>query len=132
MEQSTEQESWEILKALADAGLVIEEWGGDTVSVQISAKEKIGISELLENLLLVAEMEDLKASPSQPAAGVVIEAEMDKTRGPLATVLVQAGTLKEGDTVVVGNTWGRVRAMFNDVGKRIKKVSQPLPPKFSA
>jgi len=116
-----------VKQQLADAGLVIEEWGGDTVCVLISAKEKIGIPELLENLLLVAEMEDLKASPSQPAAGVVIEAEMDKTRGPLATVLVQAGTLREGDTVVVGDTWGRIRAMFNDVGKRVKKAEPSNP-----
>ncbi len=116
-----------VKQQLADAGLVIEEWGGSIVCVQISAKEKIGISELLENVLLVSEMEELKASPSQPAAGVVIEAEMDKTRGPLATVLVQAGTLKLGDTIVVGNTWGRVRAMFNDVGKRIKKAEPSTP-----
>ena len=116
-----------VKQQLADAGLVIEEWGGNTVCVQISAKEKTGISELLENVLLVAEMEELKASPSRPAAGVVIEAEMDKTRGPLATVLVQTGTLKEGDTVVVGSTWGRVRAMFNDAGKRIKKAEPSTP-----
>ncbi len=116
-----------VKQQLADAGLVIEEWGGNTVCTQISAKEKIGIEELLENVLLVAEMEELKASPSQPAAGVVIEAEMDKTRGPLATVLVQTGTLKVGDTVVVGTTWGRVRAMFNDVGKRIKKAEPATP-----
>jgi translation initiation factor IF-2 len=116
-----------VKQQLADAGLVIEEWGGNTVCVQISAKEKIGISELLENVLLVAEMEELKASSSQPAAGVVIEAEMDKSRGPLATILVQNGILKLGDTVVVGNTWGRVRAMFNDVGKRIKKAEPATP-----
>jgi translation initiation factor IF-2 len=116
-----------VKQQLADAGLVIEEWGGNIICVQISAKEKTGIEELLENVLLVAEMEELKASPSQPAAGVVIEAEMDKTRGPLATVLVQTGTLKVGDTVVVGNTWGRVRAMFNDIGKRIKKAEPATP-----
>jgi len=116
-----------VKQQLADAGLVIEEWGGNTVCAEISAKEKIGISELLESVLLVAEMEELKASPSQPAAGVVIEAEMDKNRGPLATVLVQTGTLKVGDTVVVGSTWGRVRAMFNDLGKRIKKVEPATP-----
>jgi len=116
-----------VKQQLADAGLVIEEWGGKTVCMQISAKEKIGISELLENLLLVAELEELKASPSQPAAGVVIEAEMDKTRGPLATVLVQTGTLKVGDTVVVGNTWGRVKAMFNDIGKQINKAEPATP-----
>jgi translation initiation factor IF-2 len=116
-----------VKQQLADAGLVIEEWGGKTVCMQISAKEKIGISELLENLLLVAELEELKASPSQPAAGVVIEAEMDKTRGPLATVLVQTGILKVGDTVVVGNTWGRVKAMFNDTGKQINKAEPATP-----
>jgi translation initiation factor IF-2 len=116
-----------VKQQLADAGLIIEEWGGNVICTEISAKEKLGISELLENVLLVAEMEELKASPSQPAAGVVIEAEMDKTRGPLATVLIQAGTLKEGETVVVGNTWGRVRAMFNDIGKRIKKAEPSTP-----
>jgi translation initiation factor IF-2 len=116
-----------VKQQLADAGLVIEEWGGNTVSVEISAKEKTGISELLESVLLVAEMEELKASPSLSAAGVVIEAEMDQNRGPLATFLIQSGTLKEGDTIVVGNTWGRVRAMFNDAGKRIKKAEPATP-----
>jgi len=116
-----------VKQQLADANLVIEEWGGDIVSVPISAKEKIGISELLENLLVVAEMEDLKADPSQPAAGVVIEAELDKTKGPLATVLVQTGTLRLGDTVVVGSMWGRVRAMFNDMGKRVRKAEPAMP-----
>ncbi|HJX13891.1 MAG TPA: translation initiation factor IF-2 [Dehalococcoidales bacterium] len=116
-----------VKQQLADAGLVLEEWGGQTVGVEISAKEKIGIPELLESVLLVAEMEELKANPNQPAAGVVIEAEMDKNRGPLATVLIQTGTLKEGDTVVVGRTWGRVRAMFNDIGKRIKKADPSTP-----
>jgi translation initiation factor IF-2 len=82
---------------------------------------------LLESVLLVAEMEELKANPDQPAAGVVIEAEMDKTMGPLATILVQTGTLKEEDTVVVGNTWGRIRAMFNDTNKRIKKAEPSAP-----
>jgi translation initiation factor IF-2 len=116
-----------VKQQLADAGLVIEEWGGYTISVEISAKEKIGISALLESVLLVAEMEELKASPSLPAAGVVIEAEMDQNRGPLATILIQSGTLKEGDIVVVGNTWGRVRAMFSDAGKRIKKAEPSTP-----
>ncbi len=116
-----------VKQQLADAGLVIEEWGGDVVSVAISAKEKKGISELLDNLLVVAEMEELKADPSRPAVGVVIEAEMDKSRGPMATVLIQTGTLKVGDTVVVGSTWGRVRAMFNDMGKRVRKAEPSLP-----
>jgi len=106
-----------VKQQLADAGLVIEEWGGDTICVPISAKEKTGIEELLENLLVVAEVEELKAAPSQPATGVVIEAKLDKSKGPLPTVLIQSGTLKIGDTIVVGTTWGRVRAMFNDIGK---------------
>jgi translation initiation factor IF-2 len=116
-----------VKQQLADAGLVIEEWGGDTVCVPISAKEKIGISELLENLLVVAEVEDLKADPQRPAEGVVIEAKLDKSKGPLATVLVQNGTLRVGDTVVVGTTWGRVRAMFNDTGKQVKKAEPATP-----
>jgi translation initiation factor IF-2 len=111
-----------VKQQLADAGLVIEEWGGDTVSVEISAKEKTGISELLENLLLVAEMEELKANPAQPAHGVVVEATLDKTKGPLATILVHNGTLRLGDTIVAGATWGRVKAMFNDFGKRVRKA----------
>ena len=116
-----------VKQQLAEAGLMIEEWGGDVVCVAISAKEKIGIQELLENLLVVAEVEELKANPSGAASGVVVEAEMDRTRGPLATVLVNSGTLKPGDTIVVGNTWGRVRAMLNDVGKQIKKAGPAMP-----
>ncbi|MFH1169490.1 MAG: translation initiation factor IF-2 [Chloroflexota bacterium] len=116
-----------VKQQLADAGLVIEEWGGDTVAVPISAKEKTGIPELLENLLLIAEIEELKADPTRPAEGVVIEAEMDKSRGPLATVLIQNGTLKPGDTAVVGTTWGRVRAMFNHLGKQVRKAEPSTP-----
>jgi translation initiation factor IF-2 len=116
-----------VKQQLTEAGLVVEEWGGNTVCVEISAKEKRGIEELLESVLLVAEMEELKANPNQLAAGVVIEAEKDRTMGPLATILIQSGTLKEGDTVVVGDTWGRVRAMFNDLGKRIKKAEPSTP-----
>jgi translation initiation factor IF-2 len=116
-----------VKQQLAEVGLVVEEWGGSTICVEISAKEKKGIKELLESVLLVADMEELKANPNQPAAGVVIEAEMDKTMGPLATVLIKAGTLKEGDTVVVGMTWGRIRAMFNDKGKRMKKAEPSTP-----
>ncbi len=116
-----------VKQQLAENGLVVEEWGGDIIAQEISAKGKIGIKEILESILLVSEMEDLKANPNQPAAGVVIEAKMDKSRGPLATVLIQTGTLREGDIVVVGSTWGRVRAMFNDVGKRIKKAEPSTP-----
>jgi len=116
-----------VKQQLADAGLVIEEWGGNTICVMTSAKSKEGIPELLENLLLVAEMENLRADPSQSAKGVVVEAEMDKTKGPLATVLVHDGSLKTGDMVVVGTTWGRVKAMFNDAGKRIRKAKPSTP-----
>ncbi len=116
-----------VKQQLADAGLLIEERGGDTVCVLTSAKEKKGISELLENLLVVAEMENLKADPSQPAVGVVIEANLDKTKGPLATVLVHDGTLKLGDTVIIGTAWGRVKAMFNDMGKRVRKAEPATP-----
>ncbi len=116
-----------VKQQLADVGLVVEDWGGDVVAVSVSAKEKTGISELLENLLVVAEMENLKANPSRPAVGVVIEAGLDKTKGPLATVLVHTGSLRLGDTVVVGNTWGRVKAMFNDIGKRLRKAEPATP-----
>lgn len=116
-----------VKQQLADAGLVIEEWGGDTVCVPISAREKIGIDELLENLMVVAEVEDLKADPTLPAEGVVIEARMDKTRGPLCTALVHSGTLRVGDVVVAGETFGRLKAMFNDAGKRIKRAGPSTP-----
>lgn len=116
-----------VKQQLADAGLLIEEWGGDVVCVPVSAKEKAGIPDLLENLLLVAEMEELKANPSGPAQGTVIEAGLDKTKGPLTTVLVQSGTLRLGDTVVIGTSWGRVKAMFNDLGKRLRKAEPATP-----
>jgi len=116
-----------VKQQLADAGLLIEEWGGDIICVQVSAKEKTGITELLENLLLVAEIEELKANPAQPAVGVVIEAKLDKTKGPLATVLVHTGTLRLGDTVVTGATWGRLKAMFNYKGKQVKKAGPATP-----
>jgi translation initiation factor IF-2 len=116
-----------VKQQLATNGLVVEDWGGDTIAVPVSAKEKKGIEDLLENILLVAEIEDLKANPARAAVGVVVEAEMDKSRGPLATVLVQNGTLKPGDIIVVGNTWGKVKAMFNDKGKQIRKAEPAAP-----
>jgi translation initiation factor IF-2 len=116
-----------VKQQLADAGLLVEEYGGEAVCVPISAREKIGIDDLLENLMVVAEIEDLRADPARPAEGVVIEAEMDRSRGPLATVLVHGGTLKVGDTVVVGETWGRVKAMFNDSGKRVRRAGPSDP-----
>ncbi len=116
-----------VKQQLAEAGLVVEEWGGDVIAVGTSAKTKKGIQELLENLLLVAEMENLRADPTLPAKGVVIEAEMDKNKGPLTTILVHDGTLKPGDTVVIGTTWGRIRAMFNDSGKQVRKAKPSTP-----
>jgi translation initiation factor IF-2 len=116
-----------VKQQLADLGLVIEEWGGDTVCVPISAKKKQGIDELLENLLLVADILELKAEHDCPAEGVVIEARLDKTRGAVATLLVQKGTLKLGDTLVIGNTWGRIKAMFNETGKHLKKAEPATP-----
>ncbi|MEN8615058.1 translation initiation factor IF-2 [Dehalogenimonas sp. THU2] len=116
-----------VKQQLADQGLVIEEWGGDTIAVGTSAKERIGIDDLLENVLLVAEIEDLHADPNASATGVVIEAEMDKNRGAMATVLVQNGTLKVGDIVVVGDIFGKVKAMFNDQGKQIRKAEPSTP-----
>jgi translation initiation factor IF-2 len=116
-----------VKQQLADAGLLIEEWGGDTVCVPVSAKEKKGISELLENLLVVAEMEELKADPSRPAVGVVLEAKLDRTKGAVTTVLVHDGTLRVGDTIVVGNIWGRVKAMYNDVGKQVRRAGPASP-----
>jgi translation initiation factor IF-2 len=112
---------------LADLGLVIEEWGGDTVLVPISAKQGQGISDLLENLFLVADILELKADPDSAAEGVVIEAKLDKTKGPLATLLVQKGTLKRGDVVVAGSAWGKIRAMFDDQGKQIQKAEPSTP-----
>jgi translation initiation factor IF-2 len=116
-----------VKQQLADAGLVVEGWGGDTVCVLTSAKTKEGILVLLENLLLVAELEELRADPSKAATGVVIEAKLDRTRGPLATVLVHDGDLRVGDAVVVGTAWGRVKAMFNDSGRRLRQGRPSTP-----
>ncbi len=115
---------------LADQGLLIEEWGGDTICVPVSAKKKEGIHDLLENLLVLADILELKANPEGPAEGVTIEAKLDKTMGPLATLLVQKGTLKVGDIVVIGNTYGKVKAMFNDTGKPLKKAEPATPAKI--
>jgi translation initiation factor IF-2 len=116
-----------VKQQLADLGLVIEEWGGDTVCVPISAKKKQGIDELLENLLLVADILELKAEHDCPAEGIVIEARLDKTRGPVATLLIQKGILKPGDILAIGNTWGRIKAMFNELGKHLKKAEPATP-----
>ncbi|HEU5370682.1 MAG TPA: translation initiation factor IF-2 [Ktedonobacterales bacterium] len=112
---------------LADAGVVIEEYGGDVVCVPVSAKKNTGIDELLEMILLVAEVQDLKANPQAKALGTIIESRLDKNRGVSATVLMEQGTLKVGDIVVVGAIFGRVRAMFDDKGKQIKKAVPSVP-----
>jgi len=116
-----------VKQQLADLGLVIEEWGGDIVCVPISAKNGQGISDLLENLFLVADILELKADPDCKAEGVVIEAKLDKTRGPSATLLVQKGTLKLGNVVATGDTWGKIKAMFDDKGERISKAEPSTP-----
>ena len=109
------------------ANLLIEEWGGEVVLVPTSAKNGDGIDTLLETLLLVAEIEDLKTDPRLPAGGVVIESRMDKQRGPMATVLVQTGILRVGDIAVIGGTWGKIKAMYNYAGKQIKKSGPSTP-----
>ncbi len=116
-----------VKKQLGDHGVIVEEWGGDVVCVPVSAKRGDGIPDLLENLLIVAEILELKADPDRPAIGVVIEAKLDSSRGPMATVLVQTGTLEIGDYVVVGDIWGKVKAMFDDKGKRVKKAGPSTP-----
>jgi translation initiation factor IF-2 len=118
-----------VKQQLADLGLVVEEWGGDTVCVPISAKREQGISDLLENLFLVADILELKADADRAAEGVVIEAKLDKTKGPLATFLVQKGTLKRGDVVVAGGAWGKIKAMFDDTGKQVHKAEPSTPVK---
>ena len=116
-----------ILQQLTEHGLVPEEWGGDTVCVKVSALQGTGIDELLEYILLLAEVQDLKANPDAPASGVVIEANLDKGKGPVATLLVQNGTLKTGNCVVVGNVCGKVRALLSDSGERVKKAAPSTP-----
>ncbi|MDK9709569.1 translation initiation factor IF-2 [Acidaminobacter sp.] len=111
-----------VKQELADRGLLIEEWGGDIISVEVSAIKNIGIDVLLEMVLLVAEMLELKANPKRPALGTILEAKVEKGRGPVATVLIDNGTLRIGDPVAAGATYGRVRAMFNSHGKKIKQA----------
>ncbi|MGB9792089.1 MAG: translation initiation factor IF-2, partial [Thermacetogeniaceae bacterium] len=116
-----------VKQQLAEHGLVPEEWGGDTICVPVSAKTGEGLDQLLEMILLVAEMEELKANPNRPARGTVIEAKLDKGRGPVATVLIQKGTLEVGDYVIAGTAHGRVRAMLDFKGRRIKKATPSTP-----
>ena len=116
-----------VMNELVEYGLISEEWGGDTIFVPISALKGEGIDELLENILLVTEMQELKANPNRLALGTVIEAKLDKGRGAVATLLVQNGSLNVGDPLVVGNTFGRVRAMINDRSKNIQTAKPSTP-----
>ena len=111
-----------VMQELTEYGLIPEDWGGETIFVPLSALSGEGIDDLLEMIGLVAEVQELKANPDKQAVGTVIEAELDKSRGPAASLLVQNGTLNVGDSIVVGNTYGRIRAMVNDLGQRIKSA----------
>lgn len=116
-----------VKQELTEHGLVIEEWGGDTICVPVSAKTGEGIDDLLENVLLVAEMKELKANPHRLAKGAVIEARLDKGRGPIATILVQNGTLHQGDVIIAGTAVGRIRVMTDDKGKVVKEAGPSVP-----
>lgn len=116
-----------VLQQLTEHGLVPEEWGGDTITVKVSALQGTGIDELLEYILLVADVQDLKANPKAESSGVVIEANLDKGKGPVATLLVQNGTLRAGNCIVVGTACGRVRALLSDSGERIQKAEPSTP-----
>jgi translation initiation factor IF-2 len=116
-----------VKQELTEHGLVVEEWGGDTIAVPVSAKTRNNIEGLLEMILLVAEMKDLKANPNRAATGTVIEAKLDKGKGPVATVLVSKGTLNIGDVIVSGPGFGKIRAMVDDKGRRVKKAGPSMP-----
>lgn len=116
-----------VKQELSEYGLLTEDWGGQTICVPVSALKKQGIDTLLEMVLLVAEIKELRANPNKAARGTIIEAQLDKGRGPVATVLVQSGTLKVGDPIVVGTTFGKIRAMTDDKGKKVKKAGPSTP-----
>ncbi|MEG6551217.1 translation initiation factor IF-2, partial [Desulfocurvibacter africanus] len=116
-----------VKRELADLGLSPEDWGGDTIYAYVSAKQKEGIDELLEMILLQAEVLDLKANPNKPARGHIVEAKLDKGRGPVGTVLIQEGTLRQGDSFVCGLRFGKVRAMFDDAGRKINDAGPAIP-----
>jgi translation initiation factor IF-2 len=116
-----------VKQQLSDLGLVPEQWGGDTVTVEVSARTGRGLKELLELILLVADLHEVRANPDRPARGTVLEARLDRGRGPVATVLVQEGTLRVGDIVVVGETWGRVRAILDEAGQRLGSAVPATP-----
>ena len=116
-----------VMQQLTEYELVPEAWGGDTIMVEVSALQRLGIDDLLEQLLLVADLEDLRANPDGPGRGVVLEANLDIGRGPVATVLVERGTLRVGDPMVAGGAWGTVRALIDDTGKQIKEAGPSMP-----
>src|SRR5688572_13596621 len=116
-----------VKQQLSEMEVMPEEWGGDVPFVEVSALAKLGLEELLEVITLVADVHELKANPLKPASGVVVEAKIDRTRGPVATLLVQSGTLNPRDVVVAGGTWGRVKAMFDDRGRRIRRAEPSMP-----
>lgn len=116
-----------VKQELSEHGVVSEEWGGDTIFVPVSAKKHLGIEDLLEMILLVAEVLELKANPNRSAKGTIIEAKLDKGRGPVATVLIEKGTLSKGDVVLVGSSYGKIRAMFNSKGKKINQAGPSAP-----
>lgn len=116
-----------VKQELTEYGLIAEDWGGDTICVPVSAISKQGIDNLLEMIILVSEMKELKANPNKKARGTIIEAELDKGRGPVATVLVQSGTLKIGDPIVAGKSYGKIRAMVNDKGQKVKSAGPSMP-----
>ena len=116
-----------VLAQLAEQELVPESWGGDTICVEMSAQQNLGVDDLIEQLTLVAEVEELTANPTGRAKGVVLEANLDTGRGPVATILVDKGTLKVGDPIVAGGAWGRVRAMIDDKGRQVKEAGPSTP-----
>jgi translation initiation factor IF-2 len=116
-----------VKQELSEQGLLAEDWGGDTICVPVSAKTKEGIDNLLEMILLVAEMQELNANPNRPAKGIIIEAELDKGKGPVATVLVQKGTLRVGDSIIAGSAFGKVRGMIDDKGRKVIKAGPSIP-----
>ena len=116
-----------VKRELTEYGLLVEDWGGETIAVPVSAKQRINIDRLLEMIIILAEMKQLRANPNKPARGTIIEAQLDKGRGPVATVLVREGTLNVGDTVIAGACFGHVRAMTDDKGRKVKKAGPSMP-----
>ncbi len=116
-----------VKQQLAEHEVLIEEYGGDVIAVPVSAKTKEGLQDLLEHILLVAEVSELKGNPDRPAEGTIIESKMDSSRGPMATVIAQKGTLRLGDVIVAGDTWGKVKAMFDDRGRRLEEAPPSTP-----